>query len=772
MFVLAGRFGAAPGASKGLSRKSLSMKPVGTALVCLLTTLTATPAFPQAPPSIEGGPVPELPATVSRSEDGEIVIRAVRLEQPLVLDGALAEDVYGEVFPAEGFVQQYPWNGEPATEDTQVWVFFDSDNVYVGLRALDSQPDQMVANEMRRDNQNIWMNDNVIALFDTFLDRRTAFFFQTNPLGGVRDALVLNESTTNYDWNTVWDVRSRRTDEGWTAEMAIPFKSLRYDSTAEQVWGFNVMRVVRSKNEQSLLSPVPENAGSGMRMASAATLVGIEAPQESRNIELRPYAISELTTNRPAGISNDVNGDLGIDARYGITSSLTFDVTYNTDFAQVEIDEQQVNLTRFSLFLPEKREFFLEGQGVFDFAGSGGGGIRRGVGPVPQIFFSRRVGISGGTPVPIQQGARLMGRLGPVSMGVLNIQTEGSALANADATNFSVVRVKSDVLRRSNVGLILTNRSPSIGTDDANLVYGADANMLFYENLQLNAYLARSSRSQSDGDPKSYRLQLLYDADRWGLQGELLKVGDAFNPEIGFLLRDDFKRTFGSARFSPRPTSSRHVRRWIWEASVDRFVNSLGILETQTELGSFRVEFNSSDLLSLDVSRNLEFVAEPFEVGGDLEVPEGRHRFYSAAVGLQLGPHRRVSGTVSLNWGEFFDGHRTGIAYTGRTQISPRFAIEPRVSRDWISLPGGRTRITLVGLRPTLAITPRMFVSALTQYNSSTNALETNIRWRWEFEPGSDLFVVYTDGRDTTGRGFTRLVNRGFAIKFTRFFRF
>ena len=216
------------------------------------------------------------------------MVRAVRLESPPVLDGVLDEEVYRTILPAADFVQQYPWNGEPATEDTQVWVFFDSDNLYVALRAWDSRPDQMVANEMRRDNRNIWQNDNIVVLFDTFLDRRSAFFFQTNPLGGVRDALVLNESTTNYDWNTVWDVKSRRNDEGWTVEMAIPFKSLRYASDSEQVWGFNVMRVVRSKNEQSLLSPVPDNSGTGMRMASAATLVGIEAPEGSRNTSSGP----------------------------------------------------------------------------------------------------------------------------------------------------------------------------------------------------------------------------------------------------------------------------------------------------------------------------------------------------------------------------------------------------------------------------------------------------------------------------------------------------
>ena len=294
-------------------------------------------------------------------------LRAVRLDQPLALDGALEEEIYGRVSPATGFVQQYPLSGEPATEDTEVWVFFDSDFVYVGVRAWDSRPERMVANEMRRDNRNIWQNDNVVVLFDTFLDRRSAFFFQTNPLGGVRDALVINESATNYDWNTVWDVKSRRDDRGWTAEMQIPFKSLRYTPGPSQVWGFQVQRVVRSKNEQTLLFPVPANAGGGARMAYAGTLVGIEAPGGSRNVELRPYGISTLTTDRPSGVSNDVSADVGIDAKYGITSSLAVDFTYNTDFAQVEIDEQQVNLTRFSLFLPEKREFLSRRPGGVRF---------------------------------------------------------------------------------------------------------------------------------------------------------------------------------------------------------------------------------------------------------------------------------------------------------------------------------------------------------------------------------------------------------------------
>ncbi len=521
------------------------------------------------------------------------------------------------------------------------------------------------------------------------------------------------------------------------------------------------------------MSPVPDNSGSGMRMASAATLVGIEAPEGTRNIELRPYVISDLRTNRPAGISNEVSADFGIDAKYGVTSSMTFDLTYNTDFAQVEIDEQQVNLTRFGLFLPEKREFFLEGQGVFDFAGSGGGRRLGGAASlIPHVFFSRRIGLSEGTPEPVQLGGRLMGRVGPLSVGLLNIQTESAHVGNAEATNFSVVRIKSDVLRRSNVGVILTNRSHSLTGEGANLVYGADANMLFFENVQLNAFFARSSEAETGGDRNSYRAQAQYDSDRYGIQGEILRVGDAFSPEVGFLLRDDFRRTFASARFSPRPTSNRYVRKLSWEASVDRFVTGADILETRKEMGIFSVEFNSSDQLSIDFSRNLEFLDEPFEVADDLVVSAGRYRFNEANLGLQLGPHRKVSGMLNLSRGGFFDGDRTGIGYTGRVELNSQFAVEPRVSFDWISLPSAKTRVTLLGVRPILTITPRMYIGALVQYNSSTEALETNFRWRWEFEPGSDLFVVYTDGRDTTGRGFSRLVSRGLAIKFTRFFRF
>ncbi len=745
---------------------------------CWGLTLFVTVAGAQVPvpsrASIDGPTPPTPPATVARSDDARITIRAIRLDEPIELDGALEEDVYEANPPATGFVQQYPNSGEAATEETEVWILFDARNVYVAFRCTDSRPDLIVANEMRRDNRNIWLNDNVIAAFDTFYDRRSAVSFQTNPLGGVRDSLIIDENTVNFDWNAVWDVKSKRAGHGWTAEMAIPFKSLRYPPTASQVWGFNAMRMVRSKNEQSLLSPVPRDyGGQGLwKLSSAATLVGIEPPASSRNFELKPYAISDLTTDRPAGITDDLDADFGFDARYALTSSLTVDFTYNTDFAQIEIDEQQVNLTRFSLFFPEKRDFFLEGQGIFEFGGSGGrlqGGSEA---ERPILFFSRRIGLNAGRPVPIQVGGRLIGRAGRTSLGILNLQTEDLPEAGALSTNFTVMRVRQDVLRRSSVGVIATNRTPALSGTGSNRVFGVDANLAFYDNVRINAYYAGSATDGVSGDAESYSSQFRYAADRYGVEAWHLKVGPAFNPEVGFLRRQDFRRNFVLGRFSPRLDTRRGIRQLTWEASLDRFTNSADLLETRLERASFRIDFHSSDILGINVTRNYEFLGEPFEVSSDVRVPVGAHRFSDVQLSYELGPQRRVSGMFNLIRGGFFTGDRTEVGYTGRVEVSPQVAVEPRASVNWVDLPEGRFRLDLLGVRPIFTISPRMFFSTLLQYNSGTATLETNARWRWEYEPGSDVYVVYTDGRDTTQRGYPALLNRGLAVKVTRFLRF
>ena len=716
-----------------------------------------------------------LGAAAARAQDPEpVTMRAYRLTQPLVVDGRLDDAVYHTTEPAPKFLQQEPRVGELATEQTEMWVFFDDRNVYVSARMHDSEPDRMVADEMRRD-ASIYQNEHFVVIFDTFHDRRTGFFFQTNPLGAVRDALIVDENTANYDWNAVWDVKVHRDETGWTSEMVIPFKSLRYPTGKEQVWGINARRWERRINEHSLLSITPPGTppnNAVQRLANAATLVGMEVPPPAHNIELKPYGVSNLTTNRVSTppVSNRFDRDIGIDAKYGITSNVTLDLTVNTDFAQVEIDEQQVNLTRFSLFFPEKRDFFLEGQGIFDFANTGGGGFRPPDAPI--MFFSRRIGLDGGQPVPIKGGARLTGRLGKTSLGLLEIQTDEGPQGLTPATNFLVARVKRDVLRRSNIGLIATRRAPRSGAPGSNALLGVDTSLNFFENVQAGSYYARTNTPGLTGNDSSYRGYFRYVHDRYGLEAERMKVGEAFNPEVGYVPRPDITRTDLVARFSPRIRSVRSLRKLEWNSELERFVNGRRELETRVASGTFRIEFNSSDMLTATYRNDYEFVTAPFRISGGPLLPIGVYEFNEGVVQFNAGAQRPVSGRLTLTAGEFYSGHRRQFEYNGRVKVSSQLAFEPRILASHITLPEGAFTTKLLGARTTYTVTPRMFVSGLVQDNSSLNTVESNIRWRWEYQPGSDLYVVYTDGRDTFGPRSAALMNRGLAIKATRLLRF
>ena len=716
-----------------------------------------------------------LGSAAARAQDPEpVTMRAYRLTQPLVFDGRLDDAVYHTTEPAPMFLQQEPRVGELATEQTEMWVFFDDRNVYVSARMHDSEPDRMIADEMRRD-ASIYQNEHFVVIFDTFHDRRTGFFFQTNPLGAVRDALIVDENTANYDWNAVWDVKVHRDETGWTSEMVIPFKSLRYPTGKEQVWGINARRWERRINEHSLLSITPPGTppnNAVQRLANAATLVGMEVPPPAHNIELKPYGVSNLTTNRVSTppVSNRFDRDIGIDAKYGITSNVTLDLTVNTDFAQVEIDEQQVNLTRFSLFFPEKRDFFLEGQGIFDFANTGGGGFRTPDAPI--MFFSRRIGLDGGQPVPIKGGARLTGRLGKTSLGLLEIQTDEGPQGLTPATNFLVARVKRDVLRRSNIGLIATRRAPRSGAPGSNALLGVDTSLNLFENVQAGSYYARTNTPGLTGNDSSYRGYFRYVHDRYGLEAERMKVGEAFNPEVGYVPRPDITRTDLVARFSPRIRSVRSLRKLEWNTELERFVNGRRELETRVASGTFRIEFNSSDMLTATYRNDYEFVTAPFRISGGPLLPIGVYEFNEGVVQFNAGAQRPVSGRFTLTAGEFYSGHRRQFEYNGRVKVSSQLAFEPRILASRITLPDGAFTTKLLGARTTYTVTPRMFVSGLVQYNSSLNTVESNIRWRWEYQPGSDLFVVYTDGRDTFGPRSAALMNRGLAIKATRLLRF
>jgi hypothetical protein len=729
-------------------------------------------------------PAPIPPETVSRTTDGGVTVRAVRIAEPIQIDGRLDEEIYSQVPAISDFIQQEPEEGMLATEKTEVWIFFDDRNIYVSARCWDSHPEREIANEMRRDANNITgQNDNFAMIFDSFHDKRNGLMFQTTPIGAMRDTMSTDEVNQNADWNTVWDVRTQRSSTGWTAEFSIPFKSLRYGPGREQTWGLNLRRIVRWKNELSYLSVPPAYLGQRaiIAVSQAGTLVGLEAPASRKMLEVKPFAISGLRTDLGAKVplSNDVNKQLGIDAKYGVTKGLTLDLTYNTDFAQVEDDTQQVNLTRFNQFFPEKREFFLEGQGIFAFGGGGAGGPGDGGGGAstntPVNFFSRRIGLENGRPVPIAAGARLTGRVGSYSVGLLNIQSKEDIHASASATNFSVVRLKRNVFRRSNVGLLYTRRqATSGGGNTGGETFGVDALYSVRPSLNINGYYAKTRTPGLTKDDTSHLVRFDYNVDRYGMQLEHLTVGTNYAPAVGFLRRLDFKRGFVQGRFSPRPAKGNMtwVRRFVYMGNVEYIENNEGRLDFREQEGNFTIEMQNSDQVNVTYTRDYEYIPKDFAIASTVSVPVGGYNYQNLSMSYNMGPQHLLSGRMSYQQGSLYGGTKRTLGLGGgRIDFSSQLSIEPSLSLNWVDLPWGTFTSQVITNRTTFTLNPRMFVSALVQYSSSSRTLSTNARFRWEYQPASELFVVYSDGRDTIPTGFPTLMNRAFIVKITKLFR-
>jgi hypothetical protein len=730
----------------------------------------------------------QLPVS-SRDAAGNVVIRATRITTPIEVDGKLDDEVYRQVEALTEFIQSEPQTGAPSSERTEGWVLFDDDNLYLACRCWDRHPERMVLNEMRRDSPNLRNNDNFAVALDTFHDRRNAFLFSITPLGAFFDALALDERTYNSDWNTIWKNAVGRFDGGWIAEIAIPFKSLRYPAGRDQTWGINIRRTIRAKNEGTYIVPMRPDWGPGaiFRMSAAATLTGIEVPPAAKNLEIKPYAISRLTTDTVSTpeVTNQLEQDAGLDVKYGITKGLTADFTYNTDFAQVEEDEAQVNLTRFNLVFPEKREFFLEGAGAFTFGTpvvtTGGPPPPPGANPTqfsgdaPVLFYSRRIGLSGSRAVPIVAGARLSGKAGAWNIGALNIESDDLAptgtLPGALQTNFNVLRVRRDIFRRGTIGGMFTNRSLSASGSGSNQAWGLDTSLAFSQNMYLSAFVAQTKTTGRSGRDYSYRTQFSYAADRYGLMVDRIEAQPNFNPELGFMRRMDFREHIVSGRFSPRPAKNKRVRKYFYEGGLTDVADTSGVHQSRATTGSFRMELQNSDLLSVTYSKNYEFLQVPFPLANGVRIPVGGYDFSSLLAAYNPGQQRVISGSGSLEIGSFYNGNKTTAAFRGRASLTPRLALEPNISLNWIDLPQKTFTNTVIGTRTLYSMTPRMFITALVQYASSTLNLSANVRFRWEYMPGSELFVVYTEGRDTSIPNVAAPQNRGLVVKINKLLR-
>ena len=753
---------------------------------------------------IEGPPPPMPPSVINRDGQGQATLRAVRVTEPLRIDGELNELFYRDTPPVSDFVQGLPQEGATPTERTEAWVGFDDSNVYVSARVWDSAPEvDWVANEMRRDSPSLDLNDQFGVFLDTYYDRRNAVGFFVNPLGGFSDMQITNEEDLNSDWNPTTEIRTGRFEGGWTAEMAIPFRSLRYRSGVDQVWGVQMRRSIVRKNEWNHLTFLPFSVvGNGtrgaMRVSRYGTLVGIEPPPPSRNLEVKPYAISGLETDLTVDpkTSNDGYADAGLDIKYGITQNLTADFTFNTDFAQVEVDEQQVNLTRFNLFFPEKREFFLEGQGIFEFGNGGRGlGASGGGGPpgsssisssgrgrggrsvnAPTLFYSRQIGLQDGEAVPILGGGRVTGKVGSFDVGVVGIGADSEPSIGAESTNFAVLRVRREVLARSSIGMLFENRSSSgMVEEGSNQAYGVDANFAFLENLQIFGYFAKTRTNGFEDKDTSFRTRVGYRGDMWSGSMDHVAVGENFSPEIGFLRRKDFRETNLFGRVSPRLVSVPSIRRITFAGILGYIENDrLGFVESRRRGGRFEMEIENGDWLIINATDSYERLGEDTNISG-ATLPADAYTFRDVELSYFFGPHRRVSGSLSLTKGSFYSGDVTSVGFSrGRVELLPQLSMEPSLEFNWIDLPevqefSGQFNQHVARTRITYSLSARSFLSGLVQYNAGSDTFSSNVRLRWEWAPGSELFIVYTEDRNTDVLDrWSDLSTRAFVIKVNR----
>jgi hypothetical protein len=768
---------------------SCRLAPSSVRALALLAALFAVEASAQA--RQQGAPPPPVaPAVITRDATGQATVRAIKLGAPLTVDGRLDEDVYRRELPFGGLIQVVPRYGQEMTERSDVWITYDENYIYLSCRCWDSAPpEQWIANELRRDTGGLRNNDHIGVMFDTFYDRRSGFAFYTNPLGARADYSVVDEGGSNTDWNPVWTSKTGRFDGGWTVEMAIPLKSIRYRPGPNQSWGIQLRRSVRRKNEWAYLTPVPQILAGPQalnRISSAGTLVGLDLPAAGRNIELKPYAVSRLTTDRARAqpINDDVGGDVGGDLKYQITPNFTFDATANTDFAQVEIDEQQVNLTRFSLFFPEKRDFFLEGRGVFDFARGGLGVTSTDQTDTPFLFYSRRIGLNRGRVVPIDGGGRVTGKMGPWAIGMMNIQTGAESESRTSPTNFTVMRLKRDVLRRSAVGVMATNRSLAASDVGSNQAYGVDGTFGLTQDITVGSYWARTRSPELTGKDQSWQGRFDYNADLYGVRAEVLEVGTNFRPDVGFLRRTDFRRSFGELRFSPRPARLKVVRKFTWTTAGEYVQNGARDIDSRALRAAFVTEFQSSDQLSIDATRTYDFLQAAFTpAGSPAPIPVGGYTFSDAGASYIFGAQRSASGSLGVRAGEYYDGTIRSVTIGGsgltpsRLSFNKHLSVEPTFSISRIERPSASFTTRLARARVDYGFTPLMFASALLQYSSADRAVSSNLRFRWEYAPGSELFLVYADERGTDDplapptvvRG---LRNRALVVKVNRLLRY
>ena len=727
------------------------------------------------------------PAAVDPLRLPRPALRALRIEAGIDLDGELLETMWQRAeVTGDSWIQIGPDPGRVGSEATRVRVLYDDEALYVGAEMMDSDPASLISAGLGQDFDTASSDLFGVAL-DTFWDRANGFVLAVNPAGALFDAQAFNEQRdVNRSWEGIVDVRTHVYQDRWTVEMRIPFSTLRYrPSEGEQTWGLQFQRRIRRRNEDTYWAALPLQFRA-YKFSLAGTLTGLEGLEGGRSLWVKP---SVLVSDRAGPAVARVGGDadVGLDAKWGLTPGLTLDLTANTDFSQVDVDQEQINLDRFSLFFPEQRDFFLENEGVFGFqdvqirnyrTGSSNRSFR--------LFNSRRIGLGADRrPVPILGGARLTGRAAGLEVGFLDMQTRETDTGPAE--NFAVGRVKAPLGSAGSAGLMFVNRATTSGPGKAtNQAYGIDTNLQFLGNLVFNAYVARTggtvpeepgvSGSESrTSNRDAAMVQLAWRDPLWDVSVLAKHVGDGFDPQVGFVDRRGVRRLFATVGAHPRPRGVPGVVEINPYLDVDVYTDLDGATETRRITPGLRFGMRDGGALVLEYRNRFERVVEPFPIAG-VQVPIGNFDFDEISVSYTVPASHALSGRASLTRGGFYDGDRTSVSASLLYRPNPRVQISVGAQRNDLELAGETFTANLYDARLRYARNTRAFASLFAQYNQASEELVTNARINLIHAPLSDVFLVFTERRNLgfgdEGQERRGLVERGITLKVTRLLAF
>jgi hypothetical protein len=666
-------------------------------------------------------------------------IRALKIETGIKLDGVLDEPGWARAQPISNFTQRELDEGAPATERTEVAVLYTQTDLYFGIWCYDSDPSRIVAQTMKWDFD-YSTEDNFEIVLDTYADRRNAYFFAINANGSQADSLIMdNGRKVNSDWNGVWHVAAVRTDAGWFAEIQIPFSTLKFSPADEQSWKVNFERNIRRKREQDFWQGWSRDA-SLRQISRAGTLVGLRGLARRHVFEFRPYALGGVEKER--AIPGATTGDLGLDFSYLVNPTVKMDFTIHPDFAQVESDTLIVNLTRFSISYPEKRQFFLEAQNFFDFP------LGR-----ARAFYSRRIGISDGEQTPIIGGARFLGKMGGSTLGVMSLETIRTDAS--PATNFSLVRWKQDVGEESSVGVLAIGEiQPGRfnGTGGVDALYSTSK--LFGDKiLQLGgAFAGTYTSDRADKAGWAHRLFLNYPNDLVEFDASWERVGKNFNPEVGFVSRPSYQVFSTEFSLHPRPK----FLPWIQQVDFKPVELDYYLDDATREMQSVYMEFRplglqlkSGEAFEFNIQRNAENLIEDFDIREGYVIPAGRYWSNRGEIQFETFEGRPVVAAGAVNWGRFYDGSSTEWEVQAAWKPSRFASLSVSYQRSDIRLSAGDFAIDEVGARLNFSLTPKLFGFVYAQWNNDDNEIRFNFRVTWIPKPGAALYFVLNEFGDT-----------------------